>query len=193
MSSPKRKAIPKKVRFEVFKRDSFTCQYCGAEAPDVVLHIDHILPVSKGGNNGKLNLVTACQGCNSGKGATLLSDDSAIKRSKRQADDLQGRLEQIEMIAEWQSGLCDLAEKQVDIITDALCSDTDWTLNDSGRMIIRKVLRRFSLQEILAATDISREQYFVRGGEGEIVTWSFEKALGKIGGICWNRKHRDNL
>jgi len=30
----KRKSLSKKVRFEVFKRDSFQCQYCGASAPD---------------------------------------------------------------------------------------------------------------------------------------------------------------
>ena len=42
-----RKAISKKLRFEVFKRDSFTCQYCGKSAPDVILHVDHILPVKK--------------------------------------------------------------------------------------------------------------------------------------------------
>ncbi len=53
----KRKAISKKVRFEVFKRDSFTCQYCGAKAPDVVLNCDHIEPVSKGGTNKLLNLI----------------------------------------------------------------------------------------------------------------------------------------
>lgn len=44
----KRKSISKRVRFEVFKRDSFCCQYCGKSAPDVVLVIDHIDPVSNG-------------------------------------------------------------------------------------------------------------------------------------------------
>ena len=41
----KRKGISKKTRFDVFKRDSFTCQYCGKSAPDVVLQVDHINPV----------------------------------------------------------------------------------------------------------------------------------------------------
>ena len=45
----KRVAIPKSIRFEVFKRDSFTCQYCGESAPNVILNVDHIYPVSKGG------------------------------------------------------------------------------------------------------------------------------------------------
>lgn len=41
-SPTNRKPISKTLRFEVFKRDSFKCQYCGAEAPNVLLHIDHI-------------------------------------------------------------------------------------------------------------------------------------------------------
>lgn len=65
---PKRKAISKKLRFEVFKRDSFTCQYCGRKAPDVVLEVDHIKPVAQGGTNTILNLITSCRECNRGKG-----------------------------------------------------------------------------------------------------------------------------
>src|SRR4051812_7427688 len=60
----KRKGISKTVRFEVFKRDSFACVYCGRSAPEVILHIDHINPVSKGGDNDILNLRTACEDCN---------------------------------------------------------------------------------------------------------------------------------
>ena len=58
MSTNKRKSISKKNRFEVFKRDSFTCQYCGASAPDVLLEVDHIKPVASGGTNDILNLIT---------------------------------------------------------------------------------------------------------------------------------------
>ena len=79
----KRKSISKKVRFEVFKRDKFTCQYCGKSAPDVVLEVDHIKPVSKGGNNSMLNLVTACFECNRGKTNTELSDDTVVKKQSK--------------------------------------------------------------------------------------------------------------
>lgn len=68
-----RKKIGKKIRFEVFKRDSFTCQYCGAAPPAVVLEVDHIEPVSEGGSNDAHNLITACFDCNRGKGSTSLS------------------------------------------------------------------------------------------------------------------------
>lgn len=69
-------SVTKKVRFEVFKRDGFRCCYCGASAEDtdVVLEVDHIEPVSKGGTDSIDNLVTSCFGCNRGKTATPLSD-----------------------------------------------------------------------------------------------------------------------
>lgn len=72
-AKPRRKPISKTVRFEVFKRDGFTCSYCGAHPPAVILHVDHIHPVAKGGTNDPDNLVTACEDCNQGKAARLLS------------------------------------------------------------------------------------------------------------------------
>lgn len=69
----KRKALSKKTRFEVFKRDGFTCQYCGNHPPSVTLHVDHIVAVANGGENDQDNLTTSCDACNLGKGARLLS------------------------------------------------------------------------------------------------------------------------
>lgn len=40
--------LSKTIRFEVLKRDSFACQYCGKKAPDVLLQVDHIHPVAEG-------------------------------------------------------------------------------------------------------------------------------------------------
>jgi hypothetical protein len=62
-------SLSKKLRFEIFKRDSFTCQYCGKTPPDVILHVDHIHPVAHGGGDDPMNLITACSDCNLGKGA----------------------------------------------------------------------------------------------------------------------------
>ncbi len=52
-------------RFYIFQRDAFTCQYCGRTPKDgVKLHIDHILPLDKGGDNNESNLITSCESCN---------------------------------------------------------------------------------------------------------------------------------
>jgi 5-methylcytosine-specific restriction endonuclease McrA len=55
------------LRFSVFRRDSFTCQYCGRRAPSVPLHVDDIVPWSSGGKTEFSNLRTACSVCNLGK------------------------------------------------------------------------------------------------------------------------------
>jgi len=68
----KRKGLSKGKRFDIFRRDGFTCQYCGQQPPDVVLEVDHILPVVEGGDNDPMNLTTSCRPCNQGKGKKLL-------------------------------------------------------------------------------------------------------------------------
>ena len=59
-----RKSLSKKVRFEIFKRDGFCCQYCGAKPPKIPLEVDHIRPLSKGGGKEDYNLITSCFDCN---------------------------------------------------------------------------------------------------------------------------------
>ena len=59
------------LRWRVLERDDFTCQYCGQSAPSVILGVDHIIPVSKGGSDEEENLRTACWSCNMGKGDWL--------------------------------------------------------------------------------------------------------------------------
>lgn len=64
-----------KLRFEVFKWDGFRCQYCGRSPNNdvnVVLHLDHIHPKSKGGPDTKDNFITSCLECNIGKGNRVL-------------------------------------------------------------------------------------------------------------------------
>lgn len=61
------------TRFEIFKRDKFTCQYCGRRPPAVMLELEHVRPVSAGGTADAWNLVTACHDCNQGKLARPLS------------------------------------------------------------------------------------------------------------------------
>lgn len=47
---------------EVFKRDNYTCKYCGRKGG--ILEVDHIIPFSKGGSNDLINLATSCRRCN---------------------------------------------------------------------------------------------------------------------------------
>jgi hypothetical protein len=86
-----RKPLSKRVRFEVFKRDEFACQYCGATPPSAILEVDHIDPVANGGTDDLDNLITACFACNRGKSAVPLSvvpqslADKAAEVAEREA------------------------------------------------------------------------------------------------------------
>jgi hypothetical protein len=75
-----------KLRWDVLKRDKFTCQYCGQAAPNVKLEIDHIIPLSNGGTSEMGNLITSCYACNRGKRDTLsiTVDERDISRKRRQ-------------------------------------------------------------------------------------------------------------
>lgn len=79
-------AVSKRLKFEILRRDGFACRYCGAKAPDVVLTVDHVIPVALGGTDDPSNLVAACADCNGGKtsstpDAPLVADvsDSAVR------------------------------------------------------------------------------------------------------------------
>lgn len=62
--------MTKRLRFEIFKRDNFTCRYCGrtpARDRGVVLELEHLQPKSLGGTDDPANLLTSCFDCNRGK------------------------------------------------------------------------------------------------------------------------------
>lgn len=60
------------IREAIFKRDNFTCGYCGQQGGH--LECDHVVPLSRGGTNDRANLITACYDCNRSKGSFLLHE-----------------------------------------------------------------------------------------------------------------------
>ena len=175
-----RRAMSKKLRFEVFKRDSFTCQYCGKSAPDVVLELDHIKPVAKGGRNELLNLVASCVDCNRGKGARELDDSSVVTKQQKQLAELNERKEQLKLMLKWKEELALMAEEQVDVIDVFIQERYERTLNAEGRRIVKSLIGRFGFNEVYDSTEIAmcNPKYTDAG-----------YAISKIGGICYNRKH----
>lgn len=177
-----RTPISKKTRFEVFKRDQFTCQYCGASAPEVILEIDHIKPVSKGGTNDILNLVTSCRNCNRGKSKNELSDNSVVKLQKKQLDDMQIRKEQREMLVEWKEFLSRELDEEVNCIEEFFLNETGYQFTKSGSRKIRDIISRFGFSEAYDSCSISINKYFK--GSKDSASYAFEK----IGGVCYNRQ-----
>lgn len=178
-----RHPLSKKLRFEVFKRDSFTCQYCGRKAPDVILHVDHITPVSKGGTNDLMNLVTACQECNSGKSNVELDDNSAVVKRQKQAEELQARREQIEMLRDWHIELANMRDIELDSFNELYERLTDNKFSVSKEYLngtISKLINEYGLREVMQALVAGTQSY-----------GNPSKSLEKIGGILFYRNNPD--
>jgi len=172
--APKRKAMSKKLRFDVFKRDGFKCMYCGAHPPSVLLHVDHINPVAKGGKNDIDNLVTSCEPCNLGKGARLLSSapvalaDKAASVAEREAQ-IKGY--QAVMSAK-RLRLDDEAWGVIHLMLPGVSSTSrDWM--NSLRMFIDKM----GVHEVTEAMEIA----LAKGWHSD------EKTFKYFCGICWNK------
>ena len=69
---PRRTKIDVPLVRAVFSRDGGRCRYCGSEDPP--FELDHVVPVSRGGENSLENLVVSCKHCNMSKGDRLISE-----------------------------------------------------------------------------------------------------------------------
>ena len=155
-----RKPLSQKIRFEVFKRDCFTCQYCGRMAPDVVLEVDHINPIVNGGDNDILNLITSCFDCNRGKGKRKLSEKEEIKKQQEQLKELSEKREQLKMMLDWRRELNNFNDELVDEFEKELKRQTKTKLTSTGKDNVSEWIKSFGLIETLDCLNISVSQYY---------------------------------
>jgi len=170
-----RKSISKKVRFEVFKRDGFTCQYCGNHPPAVILEPDHIDPVANGGTNRMDNLVTSCFDCNRGKAARLLSD--VPKSLMDKAEEVKERESQIKGYQKIMRSV----RTRIDREAQQVCEiyeryNEGYTLTDASLRTVRGFLEKLDLHVVLDAMENAYTKQTVRRG------YEFKYFCG----ICWN-------
>lgn len=92
-----RKQIGKRLRFQIFSRDNFTCRYCGRQADSVPLHIDHIIPVCQDGTNDPENLATSCADCNLGKAGKTIKQSAPNEHDRlRMAQEMNEQMQALE-------------------------------------------------------------------------------------------------
>lgn len=175
MAETKRRKLSKKIRFEVFKRDNFTCQYCGRKAPDVVLEVDHVNPVAKGGTNNIMNLITSCVECNRGKGKNVLSENQTLEKERKQLEMLQERREQMKMMMQWQNELLAFEDEQVNFV-ESILMDEGHALNERGRSNMKDAIDRFGFDVMVKAAKIAKIKYK-----------DIEERCKKVGGIAYNK------
>lgn len=171
----KRKGISKKLRFEIFSRDGFKCAYCGSKPPDAILEIDHINPVSKGGLNDEMNLITSCFGCNRGKSDKTINstpnqfliNNEELKLKVEQMQLYQKHLMQIE---ESKKYLIDLVESKFTMFF------TDRCITNSFKESIYKFIKKLGVEVVMESMTIACKKMDTPS-----------KSLDYFCGICWNK------
>lgn len=180
----KRKTITKKLRFEIFKRDGFKCAYCGKEPPNTVLEIDHIEPVSKGGEDDINNYITACFDCNRGKSNVKLS-----KIPPQVIENLDTLREKEEQISEYRKFIKKIERREKKDIEDVakVYSDyyKEWELTEKfKKRSVRMFLRQLPKHEVEDAMRLAIEKF---------PHYCDEDTTKYFCGICWRRIKRDEI
>lgn len=174
-----RVAISKRIRFEVFKRDGFECQYCGATPPKAVLHCDHIDPVANGGTNDMDNLVTACQDCNQGKSNILLS---VVPQSlELRMAEIREREEQIAGYQEVLSQRRSRIEQEAHAILSLFCEHhgTDG-IPKRDFLTIKRFIEEIGLDGVVEAIEVGLAKF----------PRSKSRSFRYFCGVCWNKIRR---
>ena len=187
---PGRKKLSKRTRFEVFKRDQFTCIYCGQRPPDVVLHCDHLIALADGGSDDLVNLVTSCQDCNLGKSSVPLT---VIPLS--QSDELDRRVEAAEQFEAMNQFLLEQrhrVEEASHRLAVYWCDQTlspresrsrgKWMVSEHRQRNLRTFLSKLPESEVKQAIDLAFGRIPVTSRrDDDSQTWRY------FCGICWRR------
>jgi hypothetical protein len=157
--------------------------------PNVVLEVDHILPVSKGGDNSSDNLITACYDCNRGKSNETL-DNISQPIQERLKEEIELRIERQKQIKMFDKQLRKLKEDQKKALEEiGIYWWNNW-LEDgekSGTMIfsiggkseasIKTFLKYLTPEQIKECIDITISRDDI----------NFERISFKyFCGVCWN-------
>jgi len=171
-----RKAVSKKARFEVFKRDLFCCAYCGRKPPHTTLEVDHINPVANGGGNEQSNLITSCFDCNRGKSDRLLTSvpESLSDRAAR-VKECEAQLKAYRKVMDEHKSRID---RDVWLVIHALFGDGCSEIRKDWYSSIARFNESLDLYDVVDAADIAS---FKVGRKRDCEVFSY------FCGICWNK------
>lgn len=166
--------VSKKLRFEVFKRDNFKCQYCGKSPPEIILEADHLTPKSKKGKDEINNLVTSCFDCNRGKSNIEIEKlPESIKENYEILQEKELQLKEYQkLIAKIEKRVNEEIEKVNSVYEEYF---PDMTLSDNfKRTSLRKFLSLLPVNEVVQAMHIACTKLYHQ-----------DRSIRYFCGICW--------
>lgn len=169
--------LSKKIRFEVFKRDNFTCGYCGQTPPSVILEVDHIRPRAKQGKDDIDNLITACFDCNRGKRDRLLTE--ITPQLKDRLAEIKEREEQLTEYYKFLKKAENRSKNDIEEIDRYFWNlyDPETSFTDKVKLgTIKTFLKSLNKYEIMHAIDIAHGK----------IDDDWYNTYKYFCGICWN-------
>jgi hypothetical protein len=170
-----RRKISPRTRFEIFKRDGFSCRYCGRKSPEVILELDHIVPVAENGSDDPMNLATSCYECNSGKNAVPLGQVMTGDDPHDRAVEILEKERQLREYEEVRRAQEERKLRDWKYITDR------FQFSDDDAPYIRRALDQFSVFDVAEALSIAIDRTggrwnFIKYFCGIIRRWREERA-----------------
>lgn len=172
--------LSKKLRFEVFKRDGFSCAYCGNTPPGVVLEVDHVDPKSGGGDDDINNLITACFDCNRGKNNIPLDKIPSTLAENLQT--IRDKEEQIREYRKFTDSIKRRLQKDIKKISNIYeLQYPEWHFGDNFKnSSLRTFLQRLPFHEVEDALYASISKF--PANENRVIRY--------FCGICWHKIKR---
>ena len=178
----RREKITKKIRFEVFKRDGFCCSYCGNTPPAVVLEIDHIEPLSMGGDNDINNLTTSCFNCNRGKAATPL--DKIPPKLIENLEFLREKESQIQEYRKFMENIVNRRESDIDLI-EKIFSDFYKDKHEFSEKFRKTSMKQFL--SLLPFDKVEDAMWSTVVKMGKMDTVTPNRFINYFCGVCWRK------
>lgn len=145
----------KRLRFEILKRDNFTCHYCGATPLDRPLHVDHVIAEANGGTDDPANLITACKDCNGGKSSIPLEE-----RRLKKVESPEELLEYAEQVREYLQAQREVVAAKDEVLEVALDRWREHMGNPLKSHVghIRKAVQDLGIAKALEAIDVTGQR-----------------------------------
>lgn len=182
--------ITKKIRFEIFKRDGFTCQYCGKHPPEVTLEIDHIKPKSKKGNDDINNLITSCFDCNRGKSNIELKRiPNSLQLNKDILEEREKQyLEYHKVLAKIDKRINKEIQDVTIIFENNFIENNRTLTHEFKRNSIKKFIDKLGIHEVKNSMEIACCKFPNTNRRIGNTVYDIEKNCIKyFCGICWNK------
>lgn len=179
-------ALSKRLRFEVFKRDRFTCTYCGRRPPEVLLEADHIVPKCEGGPDTLENLTTSCEPCNRGKAgrplgavAPAVNEMAVLEAIQEMGERARSLRSQIAAAEATRNALADAVITVMDWWEDIGGNNDDLERNSRNAASIRRFLRDLSMDDLRHAIEVTGLMWDRNPHTSQ------DSAFRYFAGVCW--------